>query len=534
MSLYLKYRPQKFAHLVGQDHIRVTLQNAIKKAQVSHAYLFCGPRGTGKTSSARLIAKAINCPNFDAKGIEPCDSCDVCEAINAGRLIDIIEIDAASNRGIDEIRELKETIKFAPTQVANKVYIIDEVHMLTNEAFNALLKTLEEPPDNVYFILATTEVHKIPDTIISRCQRFDFRRMTDKTIEARLAFIAQSENIEIEAGVLDMIARQVDGGLRDAIGLLEQLNIDGKLTLENAQALIGSTGTDVVSSFYEHLISRDEKNSIAVVQNIYSSGHDIGQFKKDFVMYLRDKLHEAIDTNNVQSQSEIIKLIETWHTVIDNFTNVLIPQLPIEVFVVKVCLGSEVSKSSPNKRVAKTETKKAEPKIVKEEVIVERAPEVETKIQEVVVERAPEVETKIQEVVVEESDEIQKVEEVNETEAPQMSKVLEKEWVNVIKNINKSTLKRSLQQSILRPGAENTYEIVFNSDFYFRTVNNAESISIIEEVVKDIFKKTIKLKAVKEDISITPAKIDPQPPKPVFNDDIVMEAMDMFEGEFID
>ena len=238
ISLYRKYRPHNFDNLVGQDHIKTTLVNALKNGHVSHAYLFTGPRGTGKTSTARLIAKALNCTDLH-DDFEPCNKCEFCTDINDGRLIDLIEIDAASNRGIDEVRDLKEKINFAPSRAKYKIYIIDEAHMMTKEAFNALLKTLEEPPAHAYFILATTEVHKIPETIISRCQRFDFRRIGTKALMTRLSYICQKEEIKAQDSALEVISKYVDGGLRDAIGLVEQLTADKKLLLEHVQEILG-------------------------------------------------------------------------------------------------------------------------------------------------------------------------------------------------------------------------------------------------------------------------------------------------------
>ena len=277
VSLYRKYRPHNFDNLVGQDYIRDTLTNALKGNRVSHAYLFSGPRGTGKTSAARLLAKALNCSNL-TDGYDPCNECDFCQEINNGRLIDLIEIDAASNRGIDEVRDLKEKINFAPTRSKFKVYIIDEVHMMTKEAFNALLKTLEEPPDHVYFILATTEIHKIPETILSRCQRFDFKRINKKALMTRLSFIAQKEKIQAQDSALELITRYVDGGLRDAIGLLEQLSVDKKLEVEHVREILGLSHTSLILSLYDVLMNNDIKEALKIISELHNQGSDLKQF----------------------------------------------------------------------------------------------------------------------------------------------------------------------------------------------------------------------------------------------------------------
>ncbi len=487
----------------------MTLQNAFKKAQVSHAYLFCGPRGTGKTSTARLLAKSLNCPNFDTKKIEPCDECDVCQTISGGSLIDVIEIDAASNRGIDEIRELRETIKFAPSQVENKVYIIDEVHMLTNEAFNALLKTLEEPPDHVYFILATTEVHKIPDTIISRCQRFDFRRLTEKAIEARLAYIGQTETIEIEPGALKMIARHVDGGLRDAIGLLEQLSIDNAVTLENAKNLIGSTGLDVIESFLEYLVTDDESNAMNVIQNLYDEGYSLRQFQNDFLKVLRDKLHDAIEDGNVELQRTYVEMMEKWQIINDNFRNSVIPQLPLEIFVVKVCSGE--GSTAVVKEVKKAAPKKKAPKKVKEAKVEK----------EVAVETVEEVVTEVVEESIETTDD------------------LEEAWTKTLDAINKPVLKRSLQQSKIRSNGKGV-DVVFTSAFHFNSVNHADSINLAEQTLNKLMGGSLKLNLVKEEAEAEPElkksiwdveeTADEEAPQPA----LVTEALDLFDGELVD
>src|SRR5918911_448970 len=239
-TLYLKYRSQTFSDLVGQDAIARTLQNAVSEGRVAHAYLFSGVRGTGKTSTARILAKAINCLN--RQGAEPCGSCSACLEIGSGAAVDLVEIDAASNRGIDEIRDLRERVKYLPASLKMKVYIIDEAHMLTSEAFNALLKTLEEPPAHVLFVLATTEPHKIPLTVASRCQRFDFRRIDTPTIASRLARIVSSEGVAVEPAVLQLLARLARGSMRDAITILDQLmgqSASGSLTVGAVQELLG-------------------------------------------------------------------------------------------------------------------------------------------------------------------------------------------------------------------------------------------------------------------------------------------------------
>jgi len=287
---YRKWRPQTFAQVVGQEHVTQTLLNALKAGRVAHAYLFCGPRGTGKTSTGRILAKAVNC--LGGGSGEPCNACTMCQAITGGHAMDVMEIDAASNRGIDEIRELRERVKFAPGSARYKVYIIDEVHMLTEPAANALLKTLEEPPPQVLFVLATTEPHKVPATILSRCQRFDFRRISQPDIVARLEGICHEEGIDIEAPALKFIASSASGSMRDAENLLEQLAAyyGSKIELHQVQALLGISGDVRVQELAKQIISRDVAAALATINSVASDGLDLRQFNRELVEYLRGLL----------------------------------------------------------------------------------------------------------------------------------------------------------------------------------------------------------------------------------------------------
>ncbi len=286
-ALYRKWRPRRFEEVVGQEHVTRTLRNALRLGRIAHAYLFAGPRGTGKTTTARLLAKAVNCL---AESVEerPCDRCRICQAVNEGRLIDLIEIDAASNRGIDEIRDLRERVRFSPSEARYKVYVIDEAHMLTPEAFNALLKTLEEPPPHVIFVLATTEPHRIPATILSRCQRFDFRRLSTAEIVGRLEEIVAAEGLKAEPEALTWIARQATGSLRDAVTLLDQLTADEEpITVERVQRALGAGRWDLVSQVIEALGEGETARGLTLIARAVEEGAHPQQLARQLVEHLR-------------------------------------------------------------------------------------------------------------------------------------------------------------------------------------------------------------------------------------------------------
>ncbi|HES0444410.1 TPA: DNA polymerase III subunit gamma/tau [Streptococcus pyogenes] len=304
-ALYRKYRSQTFDEMVGQSVISTTLKQAVESGKISHAYLFSGPRGTGKTSAAKIFAKAMNCPN-QVDG-EPCNQCDICRDITNGSLEDVIEIDAASNNGVDEIRDIRDKSTYAPSRATYKVYIIDEVHMLSTGAFNALLKTLEEPTENVVFILATTELHKIPATILSRVQRFEFKAIKQKAIREHLAWVLDKEGIAYEVDALNLIARRAEGGMRDALSILDQalsLSPDNQVTIAIAEEITGSISMLALGDYVRYVSQEQATQALAALETIYDSGKSMSRFATDLLTYLRDLLVVKVGGDN-QRQSAV-------------------------------------------------------------------------------------------------------------------------------------------------------------------------------------------------------------------------------------
>jgi DNA polymerase III subunit gamma/tau len=341
-TLYRRWRPRKFSDFVGQNHVMQTLSNAIAGDRIAHAYLFTGPRGTGKTSAAKILAKALNCEN--ANGAEPCDQCSSCTRINDGIFMDVLEIDAASNRGIDEIRDLREKVKFASTEGKYKIYIIDEVHMLTAEAFNALLKTLEEPPQFVVFILATTEVNKIPPTILSRCQRFDFKRFTVAEIKGRLLQILEAEEVKASEPALELIAKHSEGGMRDALSLLEQTlaHRQGGIEESDVRAILGLIDQEEINLITEAIKNRDIRQALSVLNEVCMDGKDLFQFGRSLVGHFRELLLGALtDSGAVRmfSPGELIRIIETLATATNEVKRSLQSALPLELAFIKLAMA---------------------------------------------------------------------------------------------------------------------------------------------------------------------------------------------------
>ena len=321
-ALYRKFRPQEFEDVKGQEHIVTTFKNQIKADRIGHAYLFCGTRGTGKTTVAKIFAKAVNCENpIDGS---PCGTCPSCQAIAAGTSMNVIEIDAASNNGVDNIRQIREEVTYRPTEGKYKVYIIDEVHMLSAGAFNALLKTLEEPPSYVIFVLATTEAHKIPITILSRCQRYDFHRITIDTIAARLMDLMEQEQIDVEEKAIRYVAKAGDGSMRDALSLLDQciaFHLGEKLTYENVLEVLGAVDTEVFSRLLRQIIDKNVAGAIGTLDELVDEGRELGQLVADFTWYLRnllliqssDDMEDVLDMSkdNLEALKEEAKLISS-------------------------------------------------------------------------------------------------------------------------------------------------------------------------------------------------------------------------------
>lgn len=380
-ALYRKFRPQEFEDVKGQDHIVTTLKNQIKAGRIGHAYLFCGTRGTGKTTIAKILAKAVNCEHpVDGS---PCGECPSCQAIAAGNSMNVIEIDAASNNGVENIRQIREEVTYSPTEGKYKVYIIDEVHMLSIGAFNALLKTLEEPPSYVIFILATTESHKIPITILSRCQRYDFRRISIDTIAARLNELMAEEQVEVEDRAVRYIAKAADGSMRDALSLLDQciaFYLGEKLTYDHVLEVLGAVDTEIFSKLLRLVLKEDIVGAVRLLEEMVAEGRELGQFVNDFTWYLRnllllkgcDEMEEVLDISSenlalLKEESDMVdaEILMRYIRIFSELSNQVKyasqKRILIEIAIIKLCKPAmEQNTDSITDRLSKLEKRMEE------------------------------------------------------------------------------------------------------------------------------------------------------------------------------
>jgi len=477
MSLYRKYRPQSFADVVGQDAVVTTLEQAAEQDKLTHAYLFAGSRGTGKTSVARILAKIIMIQGIDDETIQK----QIIQGVEEGNIVDLLEIDAASNRGIDDIRDLLEKIQFSPVVANAKVYIIDEVHMLTKEAFNALLKTLEEPPSYTYFILATTEINKVPATIQSRCQCFPFRRIPEEDIIRRLQLIADQEHINIERDALRLISHHVDGGLRDAISLLDQMRSLEKVSTLDVQQRIGATGQEYIDSIFTALEENDTGTIIETIRKVEEAGVPLDVFMRQLLSIVRETLHEIIEGG--KSSSEIVHMLDVLLQAIRDIRVAPVPGLVIETALLSLC---DEDADPPPKKEKKSEKATKETKESKDSK--EKEPEDAEDAEEPEDEKEPEVIEKPKE------------EQVAEVEAKEVTlESLQDSWPEILKQMSPPSVKMSLKNGKVHAVDEKKVTISFSSSFHKDKVADTEASRAVEEIMKKIFKRQLKLECILQD-----------------------------------
>lgn len=498
-ALYRAYRPQNFKDVVGQNHIIRTLKNQIQNNNVGHAYLFCGTRGTGKTSTAKIFARAVNCENSIDE--EPCNECEVCKDILNDNIMDVIEIDAASNNSVDDIREIRENVKYTPAKCKYKVYIIDEVHMLSQGAFNALLKTLEEPPSYVIFILATTEPHKIPATILSRCQRFDFKRVTVKDMATRMKEICDDVNIEVDERALNLIARNSQGALRDALSILDQCMSfsEGNIEYKDVVDLLGTVNIEQLFEMAEYVIKEDTKKCLEILNEFVIWGKDIKNLVDDLIDHFRNlmvcKVSKDLDeiislpdetVELLKSQSslietnEIIRILNILSTTQDTIKSSTNPRVLAEVSIMKLSQPMfDDSKEALLKRISTLEETIRSGNIKINNIETKESIEVEKEI----VQEQPKEEVYYEEV---------KSEDV---------KLIEKSWENILMHIKKD--KNMPVYAILREAREfnvnsNNLYIMFDDNFAFakNKLSDSNTLEYVESIVRETINRSFSIKII--------------------------------------
>lgn len=470
MTLYLKYRPQSLADVVGQDHIVTTLEQAISRRSVSHAYLFCGSRGTGKTSVARIMAKTILLQGIEDEAVKA----QMIKGIDDGSFVDLVEIDAASNRRIDDIRDLIEKINFSPSVAKAKVHIIDEVHMLTKEAFNALLKTLEEPPEYAYFILATTELHKVPDTIQSRCQRFLFKKVKDDDIIRRLQFIADQEHITIDRDALRAIARHASGSFRDGISLLDQLRSLPKITLADVTERIGRTAAVFIEDIVAAITEKDLPKITDLVRQMEEANVPLDTVAADLLSLIRTNMHEAIGKK--ESPAPFIRMTDILLSALKDMRASPIPGLVLESALVSIC-ADNLPVAEPKKVVRAA----APAPVIQAPVAPKTAP--------APVAAAPVAMTPKEEVVPKAA--------IVEAEELTTQNIL-KHWDVLLKTVNPPSVRMSLKDAAITSVENGNVRLAFASSFHREKVADTKASRNVEEAFLAIFKRPVRIQCVVE------------------------------------